>query len=217
MTESIHAGAGEEVSNRRAITAGALAAPLLVGLWAVQAAIRSGYDPTRHPISLLALGDWGFVQIAGFVITGLLVVTLAGGYARLFSEGVGRTWLPRLVGATGVGLIISGIFLADAGAGFPAGAPAGAPELSWHGIVHEVGFTLVMLSWVATLIILFRRYRRTGERGLMAATTVVFLVVLLLSSIPHVDSYPVRAVLAGGVQLAFLAEMARRQLRRSAA
>ena len=69
------------------------------------------------------------------------MVACAVGMRRVLHPGPGGAWGPLLVGAFGVGLVIAGVFVVDPGAGFPPGAPAGAPErLSWHGILHEVGF-----------------------------------------------------------------------------
>jgi hypothetical protein len=49
-----------------------------------------------------------------------------------------------------VGLIIAGVFTADPGAGFPPGAPSGAPTISWHGLLHELGF---LLTFVAAIFV----------------------------------------------------------------
>ena len=54
-----------------------LAGPVFIAVWAGQAFTRSGFDPTRHPASLLALGDQGWVQVTNFVITGALFVACA--------------------------------------------------------------------------------------------------------------------------------------------
>jgi hypothetical protein len=62
-------------------------------------------------------------------------------------------------------LIVAGVFVTDAGAGFPAGAPAGAPEMSWHGALHEVGYLVVMLSWTAACFVFRRRFAALGQRG----------------------------------------------------
>jgi hypothetical protein len=201
-------------TTRRLVAAGMLAAPVLVITWAAQALLRDGYDVTRHPMSLLALGGGGIVQIANFVVTGLLVIALGQGFRRVYTDGVGRVWIPRLVQLTGAGLVASGVFTTDAGAGFPAGAPEGMPDYSVHGVLHEVGFAVVMVSWTATLVILYRRFRRAGNRPLARSTAGTFLAVLVLSALPHIDSFPVRTVAAAGVQLAFLALIARRELPR---
>lgn len=212
---SASAGATTSPSVRTSLAAGVLAGPLLALVWLAQAVTRDGYDVTRHPMSLLARGEGGFVQVSSFVVCGLLVVLLARGCATVFRGGVGRTWLPRLVALCGIGLVGAGVFRADAGAGFPAGAPEGAPSYTAVGVLHEVCFVVVMLAWVATLAVLLRRARQQRDRWLRGAVVSCFLLVLVLSAVPHVDSFPVRTVVASAVQLAFLAVVAVREHRRS--
>jgi len=200
---------------RRLVHAGSLAAPLLVITWFLQALTRDGYDASRHPMSLLALGEGGLIQIASFVVTGLLVLLLGHAFGLLYTTGIGHTWVARLVKLTGIGLVGAGVFTAVPGAGFPAGAPAGMPDYSVHGILHEVSFGVVMLAWSATLVILYRRFRHESRLALQLATLAAFLTVLALSTFPHADRFPVRTVLASGLQLGFLAAIARTQLARS--
>jgi hypothetical protein len=71
----------------RLLTAGIVAGPLFLVLWALQAFTRDGFDPGRHPISLLSLGDLGWIQIANFVVTGALFVACAVGLRRVLRRG----------------------------------------------------------------------------------------------------------------------------------
>jgi hypothetical protein len=48
-----------------------LAGPLFVIVVAVQILTREGFDLSRHPISLLSVGDLGWIQMANFVIAGI--------------------------------------------------------------------------------------------------------------------------------------------------
>lgn len=80
----------------------------------------------------------------------------------------------------GIGLIASGIFTADAGAGFPAGAPAGAPDLSWHGILHEVGHLCVGIAWIAVCLVFRSRLAQQGERGWARVSVAVVPAAALL-------------------------------------
>ena len=86
----------------RLLTAGIVAGPLFVVVWALQAFTRDGFDPGRHPLSLLSLGDLGWIQIANFVVTGALFVTCAVGLRRVLHPGPAGNWGPRLVGAVGL-------------------------------------------------------------------------------------------------------------------
>jgi hypothetical protein len=83
---------------------------------------------------------------------------------RVLRPGRSGTWGPILLGAFGVGLILAGVFVTDAGAGFPPGAPAGAPEqFSWHGILHEVGFLLGANAMIAGCVVSMRRFSSRKE------------------------------------------------------
>lgn len=129
---------------------GALAAPIWILTALVQGLTRDGFDFTRHPISMLALGDPGWIQIACFVVTGLL--TLAAAYTLR-----GDPWPSRLLAIQGAGLIVSGFFTADEGFAFPPGTPDVPGTLSGHGAVHMVASGL---SFIATIIFCYVMARR---------------------------------------------------------
>ncbi|MGW1340461.1 DUF998 domain-containing protein [Kribbella sp. NPDC002412] len=137
------------------------AGPLFLAVWAVQAFTRDGFDPSRHPLSLLALGSAGWIQIANFVVTGALFIAAAIG---LRDQG---RWLPRFVATLGFGLIAAGVFVTDPGAGFPTGAPEGRVDPSWHAVLHEAGFAIVQLAWLAVAITVAKR--NTLQFALLAA------------------------------------------------
>ncbi|MFG1926965.1 DUF998 domain-containing protein [Cryptosporangium sp. NPDC048952] len=178
-----------------------MAGPLFVGVWAVQALTREGFEVGRHPVSLLALGEFGWVQIASFVITGALLV-LAG-------AGLRPRWGGALIAGFGVGMVVAGVFVTDAGAGFPAGAPAGAPEsTSWHGILHELGFVLASLCWTAAAIGFAVHFLRRRQWAAGAATVAVLLAVLALAAWPDTDGIPIRLVIATALQLGSVAALA---------
>ncbi|TCM44324.1 DUF998 domain-containing protein [Kribbella sp. VKM Ac-2568] len=190
-----------KVTTDRLVAGGVVAGPLFLAVWAVQAFTREGFDPGRHPISLLALGGAGWVQIANFVLTGSLYVAAAVGLKR---AGQG-TWGPRLIGAFGVGLIVAGVFVTDPGAGFPEGAPEGAGELSWHGVLHEVGFGIAQLAWTAAAIVFARRFKGRARW----ATVGTIAAALAVAAWPDLDSLSIRLVIASAIQFAFVAVLCR--------
>src|SRR4051812_38032909 len=93
----------------RLLACGVVAGPLFIVVVVIQAVTRTGFDLGYHPLSLLSLGDLGWIQVINFVVTGMLFVACAVGLRRAPLAGRGRTWGPTLVGAFGVGLIVSGI------------------------------------------------------------------------------------------------------------
>lgn len=195
-------------TTRRLLGCGVAAGPVFILVWAVQAFTRDGFDPTRHPASLLALGDLGWIQVANFVITGALFVACAFGLRRVLHPGRASTWGPILIGAFGAGLILAGIFTTDPGAGFPEGAPSGAPQLSWHGALHEVGHLVALASWTAACFVFRRRFAADGDRVLSRACVVSVVVVFVIAAWPDLTSLPIRLMIATAVQFGLVALIA---------
>lgn len=200
-------------SARPLLVAGLAAGPLFLVTGLVQAATREGFDLARHPLSLLAVGEGGWVQAANFVLSGALVVASAAGMRRVPGAG---TWGPRLVAVFGAGLVLSGVFVTDAGAGFPAGAPAGAPQMSWHGVLHEIGFGVAVLGWTAAAAVFARRFAARSRWGAAAATAGAALTAFAVVGWPDPDSFSVRLVVASAVQFGLVAGLSADLLGRGA-
>lgn len=198
------------------LACGILAGPLFLAVIAIQAVTRNGYDLSHHPISLLSLGDLGWIQIANFVVTGALYLACAVGVRRVLHPGPSGTWGPVLLGALGVGMIMAGVFVTDAGAGFPPGAPTGAPPvMTWHGMLHSVGAMLAFAMNLGCLVFArrFAARRRWGWVAVCIGTTAAVLAVLAW---PDMDSLSVRLVLGSALQSAFVAVLAAHLLRQLA-
>jgi hypothetical protein len=198
---------------RALLACGVVAGPLFIAVALLQALTRQGFDPSRHPLSLLSLGELGWIQIANFVLAGLLSVAFAVGLRRVLQPGRGGTWGPLLIGANGVGLIMGGVFLADAGAGFPPGAPVGAPEqLSWHGILHDAGHLLAFLSLLAACFVFARRFAGLGQRGWATYCVATGVALLGLLAWPDQDTVLVQLAVAIVLGWAWLSVVAARLL-----
>ena len=199
----------ETSTTRRLLACGIVAGPLFLLVALVQAFTRDGFDLSRHPISLLSLGELGWVQIANFIVTGGLYVACAVGLRRVLRHGRGAIWGPRLVGALGAGLIIGGVFVTDPGAGFPPGAPAGAPEqVSWHGMLHNVAPILAMDGMVIGCLVFARRFAARKQWGWVAAGVGAAVAVVVLTFWPDLDGISVRLVIAQAIQFGFVAVLA---------
>ena len=109
-----------------------------------------------------------------------------------------------LIGVTGVGLIIAGVFTTDPGAGFPPGAPAGAPTMSWHGLLHELGFLLTFVAAISALVVLARRYAARRRRGWMVAALMTPVAALVVAGWPDLNTLSVRLVIATAILFGFL-------------
>ena len=162
MNTTIDGRAPASRVTRNVLLFGVLAGPFYVVVALVQGLLRPGFDLTRHDVSLLSNGSWGWIQIANFLITGAMVIAFAVGLAR----AQGSTWAPRLLVVYGIGLLGAGIFVADPMNGFPPGAPAGHPTtVSVHGILHIVFAGIGFLCLIAACIVMSRRFMAERRRG----------------------------------------------------
>lgn len=158
---------------------GIAAGPLFLAVGVIQGLTREGFDFTRNAISQLSLGDLGWIQVTNFVIAGALVIAGAIGMRRTLHGGPGGTWVPRLVAVFGASFLVSAVFAADPGAGFPVGAPEGpTASLSTNGAVHMFGGMIGYLALCAAFIVLARRFSAQGRRGWAVASRLVPVVVL---------------------------------------
>lgn len=165
------------MNNRVLLYCGAASAPFFCALLLWQMFSRP-FDVFHTPLSLLSLGNLGWVQIVNFIVTGVLAVLGAVGVRRAWGGGKGGTWGPVLVGTFGLGLIVAGIFHPDPGYGFPPGTPAGGgPSASGHSIVHNIGFLMIMSSITAACFVFARGFRARGLTGWAAYSVATGITV----------------------------------------
>jgi Protein of unknown function (DUF998) len=158
---------------------GVIAGPFYVVVSLAQALTRDGFDLTRHPWSLLANGELGWIQVANFTVTGAMLVAFAVGLRRALAGGRGGRWAPRLIGAFGVGMALSAlVFRADPAQGFPPGAPE-QPELTWHGALHYPVAGVAFLCLVVACFVLGSRFVAEGRRGWAAFSRIAGVVFLV--------------------------------------
>ncbi|MDQ0381506.1 DUF998 domain-containing protein [Amycolatopsis thermophila] len=145
---------------------GLLAGPFYLVAGLIEALTRSGYQFTRHDLSLLANGAPGWIHVAVLVVTGLMTITAAAGMRRALAGTPGGRWGPRLVAGYGLGLVAAGVFVADPMNGFPVGTPDGPPvHPTVHGVLHVVTGGLGFLCLIAATAVLARTFARAGRRG----------------------------------------------------
>jgi Protein of unknown function (DUF998) len=132
------------------LACGILIAPVFYLSVTIQMLTREGFDITRHPLSLLSLGDLGWIQITTFLLAGLLAIVCAGGIRLKLVNRPGRLWGPLLIAAYGVGMMIAGLSPPDPLLGFPPGAGARIPDhMSTHAIFHGIGFFIAFASLIS--------------------------------------------------------------------
>ncbi|MFI0408554.1 DUF998 domain-containing protein [Actinomadura sp. 3N508] len=189
------------VPTRVLLGCGAVAGPLFVLLIAAQALTRDGFDAARHPLSMLSLGEHGWIQTVNFLVSGVLVLASAAGLRRVLAPGsAGRAWGTALIAVYGASLVWAGVFPTDPMDGFPAGTPAGAGEVSWHGMLHNLAPVGMGLALSAACLVFARRFAREGRRGwtIYSVAAVAVYLVLGLAAFPAGEY---RLMLAGGAAI----------------
>jgi hypothetical protein len=155
------------VTARRLLACGTVAGPLYLGVVSVQVVTRDGFDLRDHPLSLLSTGDRGWIQIANFVVCGLLYLAAAVGMRRTLRGSRGGTWGPALFGVFGFALVWAGVFVADPAEGFPVGTPDGAGEMSLHGVLHTMAPAVAFPALAIACLVFARRFAGQRRRGWM--------------------------------------------------
>jgi Protein of unknown function (DUF998) len=208
------ASTATDTNRTRALLAcGVAAGPLFIVVALLQVLTRDGFDLSRHPLSLLSLGDLGWIQIGNFVVTGLLAVAFAVGLRRVLHPGRGGTWGPLLLGAFGVGLIAGGVFVPDPALGFPPGAPSGIlDQFSWHALLHAIAPPLAFSSLIVACFVVARRFAGLRQRGWAAYCAATGVAVLALSAWPDLDVVSVVLAAAAALGLGWVSVLAARLL-----
>lgn len=208
-------GSAPRPRTRALLLAGAAAGPLFYLSAIAQIATRPGFDLRRHPISQLALGDWGWIQVATFVLAGLGLVCLAIGHRRVVKTGMGRRAIPVLVAISGFGFIAAGTFRQDAAYGFPLGtADAPSPGTSWHAAVHMAAAILAFTALAVVALIALARAIR-ARRALAATGNGVVALALLLPVVPEIAA--IQVAVTGLFAFGWCSVTAERLLTRSVA
>ncbi|WP_426320587.1 DUF998 domain-containing protein [Microbacterium sp. E-13] len=185
---------------------GVVAGPFYIVVGLILALTRPGFDVSRHALSLLTLGEYGWMQRANLILSGLMVIAAAFGILRAIRNGRGLA-TGVLVAIYGAGMVLGGVFVPDPVAGFP---PGSSPEASVSGILHLVFAGLGILS-LGSATFAFAGWARsqsftTASRLSIAAGLVVivgFIAGGALSQLPLGIALIWCAVIAGSTWLAF--------------
>jgi hypothetical protein len=170
------------------LSCGVLAGPLFVLAFLLDGATRPGYDPMSMTVSLLAVGDRGWVQTLNFLVDGLLLAAFTIGLFRVLRDrGTPSMAGPLIIGIVALGVLGAGIFATDPGAGFPPGVPS-PPEPSSHGALHDVASLFVFPVMPVASFTFAARFARWGERSL-AVYSVVSGVLLVIAFVLLVVGY----------------------------
>jgi hypothetical membrane protein len=139
------------------IACGAIGPILFILLFLLEGAIRPGYSAWHNFVSDLGESNQGWMQIANFLICGVLILCFALGLRQVFRSGKGSVWGPLLLGVFGLSLLIAGLFVTDPSLGYyPAGTSSSTQTL--HGTIHGANAPLAFGSLTLAIFVLARRF-----------------------------------------------------------
>jgi hypothetical protein len=166
--------------------AGIIAPILFVGLFTTEGAFRSGYNPQIMYISALSLGARGWIQIANFIVFGVLLLVFTIRISDEFQTGKASKSGLALLRILGILFIISGPFVMD---------PMGTlnTNMTIHGAIHGIAGGIVFLLMPIICILYLRRFLDDPDwhsflwitlvLGIIEVTAVMFFTIV--SKIPQ--------------------------------
>lgn len=162
-----------------------LFATILLALTAFQYdfMLRIGWRPLADPAgawpSGLALGPYGALQVANFVVSGLLLALFALGLH--LGGGCGSRAGPGLLFVAGVAMALMG---------FETDPIRRVGPRSVHGLIHDGAYIIFVLAMLATLFSLWWRFRTDSrQRGYARYTLITGILMVSLLLLPGVAYY----------------------------
>lgn len=154
-----HAVNGQGSIGSLLLVCGVIGPPVDIAVFTVEGALRPGYSPIREFNSLLSLGPYGWVNVANFIIFGLLMTAFAAGVRTVIRTGPAAPVGPILLAVSGMGLIAAGVFVADPG---PNAATV-------HGALHMAASILFLATMTAACLVFASQYERLPQSRRFAA------------------------------------------------
>ena len=163
---------------------GALAGPFFTIIWFLTGLTRANYDPMRHPISALALGESGWTQVTNFIITGVLAFALAYGLQRALPSRGASKWVLVLFYMIAIGFLGTGFFATDPLNGYPPRTPAMLIPPTVMGSLHLL-FASFIFGLPMACFLLAGLFAAQGERNwalYSRATAIAFIIIYLIGT-----------------------------------
>ena len=143
-----------------------------------------GWHPLTNPAgawpSGLALGPYGLAQVASFVVSGLLLAFFSLGLHLGTREGHGSPLGPAFLFVAGTAMALMG---------FETDPIRRIGPRSLQGLIHDAAFAIFVLSVLAALLLLWRRFasdpRWRGHARYTLATAILAVLLLLLPGVAY--------------------------------
>lgn len=153
---------------------GVVAGPFYLVIALILALTREGFELSHHALSLLTLGDGGWLQILNLALTGIMVMVAGWGLLRAIDgQGRGAAIAVMIAGAA---ILLAGVFRPDPVDGFPVGATA---SVSLSGILHLALGAVQFVGFAVAAFLLARFFASRTEHGRVTGSKVAAAVIVL--------------------------------------
>jgi hypothetical membrane protein len=202
MTTSTKANVTEPSTLKILLACGIIGPLFFIIVFLIEGATRADYNPLRHPVSSLSIGELGWMQAANFLISGLLILAFSFGLRRVLPS-TGRSWVAILIALVGIGLIGAGFFTTDPLNGYPPGTELVPTVRTVAGRLHDLFSLPVFVALPIACFIFSRRFARNAERGwaiYSVLTGIAMFVTFMLAGVGFRQVVPALADSAGLLQ-----------------
>jgi len=156
---------------RLAAIAGIIAPVLFTGIFMLEGWLRTAYHPMGMYVSALSLGSRGWIQIANFMVFGLLFFFFARALTSSFSNKRLSQAGPVLITIFALCLFLSGPFVMD-----PMDTPP--QQMSAHGEIHGILGGIAFLIMPVSCIVFLSRFRKDPSWQSFAPWTLLMSAIL---------------------------------------
>lgn len=148
---------------------------LAVGI--TQGLFRDGFSFAEHPLSLLMLGDFGWIQMTNLILTGLMVIAAAIGFQRAMKPHNRAMRTGIALGIYGLALIGAGIFPPDPVDGFPTADSTA--EATTGGVMHLAFGGIGFIALAAAAFFLVGWFRERGDSSSASRARLAGIAILV--------------------------------------
>lgn len=160
--------------------AGLAAAILFIVVTLVEICLRPGFSIEQHTISMLSLGDRGWLMVATFVICGILTLVFAVAVWQLS----GARLAAGLLMVFGACCVLAGFFPTRGAQGFPLGTARNRlPDMDFsanlHLIIVSIGFGALILACLVLSTHYWRQREASLASGLLALGLIMPAIIIM--------------------------------------
>jgi uncharacterized membrane protein YidH (DUF202 family) len=158
--------------------------------------LEIGWHPVTDPAdawpSGLALGPYGSLQVANFVVSGILLMLFAPGLHLRTTNGRASRIGPGLLFVAGMAMALMG---------FETDPILRVGPRTLHGLIHDTAFVLFVVAMLGAVFSLWRRFEKDRRwHGHARYTLVTGVLAILFLLLPGVAYYLFVLTLLGWIE-----------------